>query len=76
MEVRQAKNYKCCFQIVKFRGENEQKLCKALKKEECDDIEKYKEIKKNTTETLEKIDVVCNSKYWVLSVISLLLFLL
>ena len=68
--------YKCCYEIVKLKGENEIKVCKALTKEQCDDIKKYKEIIKNTTEGLENIDVVCNSKYLVLSVISLLLFLL
>ena len=68
--------YKCCYQIIKYTGKNEEKFCNAFTKEQCDDIKKYKEDMKNKIKDLEMIDVVCNSKYLVLSVISLLLFLL
>ena len=70
--------YKCCYSIGKLKGENKEKGCLPIKKEEYDDIDKYISDSKKQIgeEKVEKLDIDCNSKYLVLSVISLLLFLL
>ena len=33
--------YKCCYSIGKLKGENKEKGCLPIKKEEYDDIDKY-----------------------------------
>ena len=59
--------YKCCYG-GKIGGKDEKGYCVSLTKEQCDNIDKY---------IIDKGDYVyCNSKYLVLSVISLILFLL
>ena len=83
--------YKCCLMDVKTKGQNEEKGCYSLKKEEYDNINEFKEKMKKEAEkegvVVEKLEIDCNttptptptpniSKYLVLSVISLLLFLL
>ena len=65
--------HKCCYTVAK-KGSEEQKACIPVKKEEYDDISKYID---NTKKSggLDKLDVDCASKYLVISIISLLLFL-
>ena len=83
--------YKCCLIDAKEKGKNEEKFCNPLKKEEYDNINEFKEKTKKEVEkegvVVEKLEIDCTptptptptpniSKYLVLSVISLLLFLL
>ncbi len=69
--------HKCCYLNGKLKGQNEEKLCIPLKKEEYDDIKNYISNKKKEAGegNVEKLDIDCNSKYLVHSVILLLLFL-
>ena len=65
--------HKCCYAVAK-KGSEEQKACMPVKKEEYDDISKYIDNTKKA-QSLDKLDVDCSSKYLVISILSLLLFL-
>ena len=65
--------HKCCLFVLE-KGGVEQKACMPLKKEQYDDISKFIDDTKKS-EGLDKLDVDCASKYLVISIISLLLFL-
>ena len=65
--------YKCCYAILK-KGSEEKKACLPVKKEEYDDISKCIDDTKKA-QSLDKLDVDCSSKYLVISILSLLLFL-